>query len=61
MKAIIPIVLFKKLLNELHQWIGKFVLRNKALQGFLIIIEIGQLKVLHIHNVQWLLMGQIMK
>ena len=53
-EAITPLTSLEKLSNRLHEWIGKSFLRNKVLQGLLSIMEIGRLKILHIHNVRWL-------
>jgi len=61
MEAISPMALLEKLSNKLHGWIGKSFLRNEALQSLLTLMEIERLKVLHVHNVQWLSMGQVME
>ena len=60
-EAISPMASLEKLSNRIHGWIGKSFLRNEALQSLLTIMEIGRLKVLHIHNVWWLSMGQVME
>ena len=59
-EAISPMASLEKLSNRLYGWIEKSFLRNEALQSLLTVIEIGRLKVLHVHNVQWLSMGQVM-
>ena len=60
-EAISPMASLEKLLNRLYGWIGKPFLRNEALQSLLTVMEIGRLKVLHVHNVRWLSMGQVME
>ena len=60
-EAISTMASLEKLSNRLYRWIGKSFLRNEALQSLLTIMEIQRLKVLHVHNVRWLSMGQVMK
>ena len=60
-EAISPMASLEKLSNRLYGWIGKSFLRNETLQSLLTIMEIRRLKVLHVHNVQWLSMGQVME
>jgi hypothetical protein len=60
-EAITPLTSLEKLSNRLHGWIGKSFFRNEVLHGLLSIMEIRRLKMLHIHNVRWLSMGQVME
>ena len=61
LEAIPSMASLEKLSNRLYGWMRKLFLRNEALQSSLTVMEIGRLKVLHVHNVRWLSMGQVME
>ena len=50
----------ERLTNRMYGWISMFSLRNGELQGLLKIMDLEKVKLLHVHTVRWLSMGQVM-
>ena len=44
----------------MYGWVGMSSLRNGELQGLLKIMDLEKVKLLHVHSVRWLSVGQVM-
>jgi hypothetical protein len=59
-KRIKQLGFIERLANQMYSWIGMYALRNGELQGLLKLMDMEKMKLLHIHLVRWLSMGQVM-
>lgn len=59
-KKIKQLGFLERLANRIYGWIGMSSLRNGELQGLLKIMDMEKVKLLHVHSVRWLSMGQVM-